>query len=100
VTPPTDRVTGDLLTVNYVGATFGDKNVASAKPVTVTGITVAGPDALNYAYKNSSITAANITPRSLNLTFTGVNKVYNGNTAAVVTPETTVSRATCSPSAT
>jgi hypothetical protein len=44
-------------------ATFVDKNVGTAKPVTVTGITITGPDAGNYARKDVASTAADITPR-------------------------------------
>jgi hypothetical protein len=75
---------GDVLSVNYTSALFADKNVASAKPVLVTGITVTGPDARNYAYKNTSNTAADITPRALSVRFDGGNKIYDGKIAATV----------------
>jgi hypothetical protein len=86
VTPADDRVSGDVLTVNYASALFADKKVATAKPVIVSGITVTGPDAGNYAYKDMTTTTADITPRPLNLLFAGVNRVYDGTTAATVTP--------------
>src|SRR5439155_1569808 len=81
-----DRVPGDVLTVNYASALFDSKNVGSAKPVFVTGITVTGPDAGNYAYKNEANTAADIGYRNLNVVFSGGNKVYDGITLATVTP--------------
>src|SRR5204863_9450233 len=49
LTPADNRISGDVLTVHYASALFNDKNVGSAKPVTVSGIAVTGPDAGNYA---------------------------------------------------
>jgi hypothetical protein len=66
--------------------------------VNVTGISVAGPDAGNYVYKDAANTTANITPRNLHVHFTAQNKVYDGNIAATATPSTTGCRVTCSPS--
>src|SRR5207253_140486 len=81
VTPGDDRVSGDMLAVHYVSATFADKKVGTAKRVTVTGITVTGSDADNYAYKNEASTAADITRRPLTVTPQGLTKVYDGTTA-------------------
>src|SRR5439155_23428600 len=79
-----DRVWGDQL-ANPASATFDDKKVGTAKLVTVTGITVTGGDAGNYAYKNEASTTANIMPLSLTVNFKGVNKAYDGTTTAAVT---------------
>ena len=80
-----DRLVGDLLTVNGL-ASFGDKNVGSAKLVSVNGIGLAGPDAGNYALATTTASAfADITARMLGVTALGQNKVYDGNTTAPVT---------------
>ena len=86
VTLADNRVNGDLLIVVNSTATFADKNVGIAKTVTVTGLSVSGADAANYTViPTTTTTTANITPRVLAVTATGVNKVYNGTTAAIVT---------------
>src|ERR1700679_4043728 len=54
--------------------------------VTVAGIGVTGTDAAKYTGATSSTTTtADITPRALTVTATGVNKVYDGTTTASVT---------------
>jgi hypothetical protein len=84
VTFSDNRVAGDSLTENYT-ATFADKNVGTAKAVSVTGISLAGPDAGDYTLGNTTAgTTANITPRALTVTATGINKVYDGSTGASV----------------
>src|SRR4029077_5856892 len=86
VTKSDNRVPNDDLNINYVSATFVDRNVGTAKRVNVAGITVTGADAGNYAFNNGpATTAADITPRNLKVTFTGVDKEYDGTTAAKVT---------------
>ena len=47
-----DRVAGDVFTASYSSATFADKNVGTAKPVSVTGISLSGPDAGNYTLQH------------------------------------------------
>src|SRR5206468_2966604 len=86
VTPGDDRVSGDVLTVRYGSATFADKNVGTAKPVTVTGISIAGPDADNCAHKNEASATADITRRPLTVTLQGGTKIYDGTTAFPVPP--------------
>ncbi len=78
-------VSGD--DVSYIGgtATFADKNVGTGKTVTATGLSLSGTDAGNYTVNTTATTTANITARSLTITATGVNKVYDGTTAATVT---------------
>ncbi|MDX1921766.1 MAG: YDG domain-containing protein [Alphaproteobacteria bacterium] len=78
-----DRVAGDIFTINYTG-NFGDKNVGVGKAISVTGINLTGTDSGNYSYASTASTSADITQRSLTITATGVNKVYNGNTTASV----------------
>jgi hypothetical protein len=80
-----NRVAGDSLTTSYTSATFADKNVGAAKDVSVTGISTTGADAANYSANATATTTANITGRSLTISATGVNKVYDGTSNATVT---------------
>ena len=85
-------ITGDV--VNLVtNATFADKNVAyvtgtsnvTSKSVNLSS-TLTGADALNYNLPSGLATTstATITPKTLNVVFTGVDKVYNQSAAASV----------------
>ncbi len=79
-------VPGDQVTAGYASAAFADKNVGTGKTVTVTGISLSGPDAASYTLGSTTAsTMANITPRTLTVSATGVNKVYDGGTTATVT---------------
>src|SRR5207247_397147 len=81
-----DRVGGDVVSTSYTAASFADKNVGTAKAVSVSGTSIAGTDAANYSLANTSAaTTANITRRDLTVTATGMNKVYDGATVATVT---------------
>jgi hypothetical protein len=56
------------------------------KPVYVSGITVGGADANNYALVwNSTIARAAISAKPLTVTYSGVNKTYDGSLDATVT---------------
>src|SRR5207245_80739 len=79
-----DRVVGDLLTDASSAASFADKNVGTAKTVSVTGIAISGADAANYTANETASTTADITPKALTVSAAGVNKVYDGTTAATV----------------
>src|SRR5439155_1518559 len=48
VTLSDDRVSGDVFTDSYASATFDNKNVGTAKAVSVSGIAISGADAANY----------------------------------------------------
>ena len=48
VTLSDNRVAGDSLTTSYTTASFANKNVGTAKTVSVSGISVTGIDAGNY----------------------------------------------------
>ena len=86
VTLGDNRVPGDVFTDADTSATFTDKNVGTGKVVTVAGITITGTDAGNYSLASTSATTtANITPRALTVSATGVNKVYDGTATATVT---------------
>jgi filamentous hemagglutinin family protein len=85
VTLGDDRVNGDVLALNG-SAAFGDKNVGNGKAVGVTGIALSGADASNYTLSaTAASTTAAITPRALAASATGIDKVYDGQTAATVT---------------
>ena len=84
VTLDDDRVDGDALAFAY-SASFAHKHVGDDKPVTVSGISIAGADAGNYELAGTTAsTSADITPRPLEVSTTGVDKVYDGTTAATV----------------
>ncbi|HTB85104.1 MAG TPA: immunoglobulin domain-containing protein [Candidatus Sulfotelmatobacter sp.] len=86
VTLGDNRVSGDHVTDSNSSASFADKNVANGKTVSVSGISISGPDAPNYTLVNmTATTTANITKASLTVTATGVDKIYDAGTAATVT---------------
>ena len=80
-----NRISGDMLTKAYTAANFNNKNVGTGKAVDVTGITVTGTDAGNYTFNTTAAATANITPKVLMVTAHGIDKVYDGTTAATVT---------------
>ena len=43
-----NRLVGDILTTSYTSASFADKNVGTAKSVSVSAISISGTDAANY----------------------------------------------------
>ena len=78
VTLSDNRVAGDVFTDAYATASFADKNAASAKPISVTGISITGTDAANYTFNTTATTAANITQAPLTVTAVFNNKVADG----------------------
>ena len=78
-------VSGD--TVSFTGTgTFADKNAGAAKVVTVGGITASGTDAGNYQLESTTATStATITPRTVVVSASSGDKVYDGSTAASTT---------------
>ncbi|MDO9075245.1 MAG: YDG domain-containing protein [Rubrivivax sp.] len=79
-----NRLAGDLLTLTSSNA-FLDPNVGSGKYISVTGITLAGTDALNYTANGSTGAFATVTAAMLGVTATGTSKVYDATTGASVT---------------
>ena len=82
----TNLVAGEAL-ASTVGATFNSKDVLAANQVTINSVNLAngaGGLASNYTLAAGGTTAANITARSLTVGVTGMNKVYDGTTAATV----------------
>jgi filamentous hemagglutinin family protein len=62
---------------------FRDKNADSSKLVDVAG-TIGGVDANNYIVTSNTTTLASITPLAITIGATANDKVYDGNTTAVV----------------
>ncbi len=86
VTLSDDRLSGDLFTDTDASATFSDKNVGTAKTVSVSGIIISGIDAANYSPINATATTtADITPRSLTVSAIASDRPYDGTTSASVT---------------
>ena len=88
VTPnAADLIAGDVVTVTAptAGATAGtmqDKHVGNNKPVAVTGLTLGGADARNYTVATTSGVSVNIAPKSLTASYAGVDREYDGSSAA------------------
>ena len=62
-----------------------NKNVGTAKPVTVGGVTLSGTDAGNYTVTDTSGAVVTITPLGITSTgITGVDRTYDGTTAVAV----------------
>ena len=81
-----DIAVGDQVTLSYGQAQFDTKHVGTAKTVTVSGISLSGPDAGKYELQNTTATAsAAISALTVSGGFTAADKVYDGTTAAVVT---------------
>jgi filamentous hemagglutinin family protein len=89
-----DIIAGDTVTIDVPvsGVTTGtmiNKNAGNAKAVSVDGLTLSGTDAGNYSIAGTAGITVNITPKSLTATYSGVNRVYDGTTAATVTGTST-----------
>ncbi len=65
--------------------TMADRHVGNAKPVAITGLAISGTSAANYSLIGATGLNVNITPAAITATYTGADKVYNGNTTALVT---------------
>jgi hypothetical protein len=77
VTLSDNHLGNDVVVDSYASASFADKNVGNGKAVTVSGITLSGADAGNYALQNTTAgTSANITPAALTVTAANKSKVY------------------------
>ena len=85
---------------SYTGASFASKNVGTVKPVLVSGITISGTDAGNYTVNTTASSTADITAKTLTVSATGINKVYDGTTTATVTCPIIAFPAMCSRTAT
>ena len=88
-----DKLGGDTVNLAYTTATFADKTVGTAKPVSVSGISITdGADKDNYTLNGvtTASATANITKAPLTATITASNKVVDGNTSATILTRTLV----------
>ena len=85
VTLSDNRVAGDVFTASYTTATFANKNVGNGKTISVSGISIGGPDAGNYTFNTTATATANITAKDVTASITAADKVYDGTTDASYT---------------
>ncbi|SFU77077.1 YDG domain-containing protein [Pseudoduganella namucuonensis] len=77
---------GDVVALGTVAASFADKNVGTAKPVTVDSVALTGADAGNYTVTRPTDLTANITPAILSINgISADSRVYNALTNATTT---------------
>src|ERR1041385_2412434 len=78
---------GDDVSCTYASSTasFADEKVGTGKTVTVTGLTLTGAQASNYALASPVTTTANITAVTLTANVTVPSKAYDRNASATVT---------------
>jgi len=81
---PGEEALVELVSSGY-SAEFDNKNVGTEKEVTVSGLTLDGAGASNYSLIQPILNDGAITAKTLTVTATGVNKVYDANTTATVT---------------
>jgi hypothetical protein len=85
-------IVGDTVTVANTGATFSDKNVGTAKTVTLNGVAISATDAGNYTIATTATDTANITAKTLTLSgFDAANKEYDRSTTATIVSAGTLS---------
>ena len=99
-----NRIAGDVLGTSYTEANFNTSEVGDTKPISVTGISTTGTDALNYTYNTTATTTANITPVSSTTPTSSTNSdavfVAPSSTAPSILPigETVVTTEASNPS--
>ena len=85
----TGMISGDAYGLSSASALFADKNVGFGKSVTVSGIALTGINAGNYTTNATAVTTATITPKTITVSATGINKVYDGTLIDEVTLKST-----------
>jgi hypothetical protein len=85
----------DMIAIGGTAAgAFADKDVATGKAITVTGVTVTGTDAANYSVTQPTGLTAAVTKKTLTVSgVTASNKVYDGTTAATLSGTPTLQSA-------
>jgi hypothetical protein len=73
-----NRAAGDSLSTSFATAAFVDKNVGNGKTVNVTGISVTGADAGNYAANTTATAIAAINPATLIGIAGNQSRLYGG----------------------
>src|SRR5207245_2897402 len=88
------------LNTNSASGLFADPNIGTAKPVSVSGLSLNGADAPNYTLTQPSGLTANITAKALTITANSTNKTYGAavtftgsefTTSGLVNPDTVTS---------
>ena len=75
---------GDIFGINTTNGVFDNKNVGTAKTVTLTN-TYTGADAGNYTLTDQTTALANISAKTITVSgITAANKTYDGTTAATI----------------
>jgi hypothetical protein len=92
-------VAGDTVSLNPNGAiaSFSDPNVGTGKPVTVSGLTLAGPDASDYTLSESTVLTASISPAGTTMSLS--SSANPSRSGATVTITATVAAASGPPPA-
>jgi filamentous hemagglutinin family protein len=80
----TGVIGSDNVQVGSITGTYTTKDVGVAKPITTSAFVLTGTDAIDYTLVQPTGLTANVTPRVLTVSATGVNKVYDTTTAATV----------------
>lgn len=83
-------IAGDQVAVVLPGSGIStgdtaDRHVGANKPVTITGLTLTGAQAANYALVGATGLTASITPRPVTASYSAGSKVYDGTADAAVT---------------
>jgi hypothetical protein len=68
------------LNTSSLSAMFANANIGTAKPVTVSGLSLAGSASSNYSLTQPTGFTADITAKALTITATAADKVYDGTT--------------------
>lgn len=78
---------GDVVAANFASATFASPNANNGTTVTFNGVTLSGAAAGNYVLGTAPVTTtANITKAPITISgLLAQNKVFDGNTMAVIT---------------
>ena len=88
----TGVVGAEVVTLDTPTATFADKNVGTAKKISLSGLTLSGADAANYTVTETGAptATASITAKSVTIggAFTASNKVYDGGLTATLATNT------------
>ena len=80
----TGKIGGDDVGVGTMTGTFADKGVGSNKVVTGSGFLLSGSDGVNYNLIQPAGLKASISARSLAISATGVDRIYDAGTGATV----------------
>ncbi|SHN13824.1 YDG domain-containing protein, partial [Roseibium suaedae] len=76
-------ISGDVVSLDGSALfAFADKNAGSGKTVSVSNIGLSGTDAGNYVIASTASSTAAITPKTLTVSATADDKVYDGTTSA------------------